>query len=42
MMGEEQERWLFNNLGRSKALWNVIAQQVMMANGIRRRVPSSV
>jgi alkaline phosphatase D len=31
MMGEAQERWLFNNLGRSKALWNVIAQQVMMA-----------
>src|SRR5262245_13542222 len=31
MMGEAQERWLFNNLDRSKALWNVIAQQVMMA-----------
>jgi len=31
MMGAEQERWLFNNLDRSKALWNVIAQQVMMA-----------
>src|SRR5262245_52301164 len=31
MMGAEQERWLFNNLDRSKALWNVIAQQVMVA-----------
>lgn len=31
MMGAEQERWLFSNLDRSKALWNVIAQQVMMA-----------
>ncbi len=31
MLGAEQERWLFNNLGRSKALWNVIAQQVMVA-----------
>jgi alkaline phosphatase D len=31
MMGEAQERWLFNNMSRSKALWNVIAQQVMMA-----------
>jgi alkaline phosphatase D len=31
MMGSEQEQWLFNNLDRSKALWNVIAQQVMIA-----------
>jgi alkaline phosphatase D len=31
MMGAEQERWLFNNLARSEALWNVIAQQVMIA-----------
>jgi alkaline phosphatase D len=31
MMGAEQERWLFNNLGGSKAVWNVIAQQVMIA-----------
>jgi alkaline phosphatase D len=31
MLGAEQERWLFNNLDRSKARWNVIAQQVMVA-----------
>jgi alkaline phosphatase D len=31
MMGAEQERWLFNNLDKSRALWNVIAQQVMVA-----------
>jgi alkaline phosphatase D len=31
MMGAEQERWLFNNLNESKTVWNVIAQQVMMA-----------
>ena len=30
MMGAEQERWLFASLDRSKALWNVVAQQVMM------------
>ena len=31
MMGAEQERWLFDNLDKSKARWNVIAQQVMVA-----------
>jgi alkaline phosphatase D len=31
MMGAEQERWLFKNLDESRAVWNVIAQQVMMA-----------
>lgn len=31
IMGAEQERWLLNNLSGSKTLWNVIAQQVMMA-----------
>ncbi len=31
MMGAEQERWLFNNLDKSRAIWNVIAQQVMVA-----------
>jgi alkaline phosphatase D len=31
MMGAEQERWLFNNLDRSKTTWNIVAQQVMMA-----------
>jgi alkaline phosphatase D len=31
MIGVEQERWLFQGLADSKRQWNVIAQQVMMA-----------
>jgi alkaline phosphatase D len=31
MLGERQERWLNRNLERSRARWNVIAQQVLMA-----------
>lgn len=31
LMGEEQERWLFEGLRQSKARWNILAQQVMMA-----------
>ena len=31
MMGTEQERWLLQRLDESPARWNVIAQQVMMA-----------
>ncbi|TAK14978.1 MAG: alkaline phosphatase [Acidobacteria bacterium] len=31
LMGDEQEKWLFNNLDRSRAGWNVIPQQVMLA-----------
>jgi alkaline phosphatase D len=31
MLGAEQERWLFDNLDKSKTRWNVIAQQVMVA-----------
>lgn len=31
LMGAEQERWLLEGLGRSKATWNVIAQQVFFA-----------
>lgn len=30
LLGAEQERWLFDRLGRSTARWNVIAQQVLM------------
>ena len=30
IMGEEQERWLFDNLARSRARWTVIGQQVIM------------
>lgn len=31
MLGEEQERWLFDGLGRSRARWNAITAQVIMA-----------
>jgi alkaline phosphatase D len=31
MTGPEQERWLLRELDRSRARWNVIAQQVIMA-----------
>jgi len=31
MIGEAQEKWLFNNLSTSKAQWNVIANDVLMA-----------
>ena len=39
MMGLEQERWFYNGLVRSRARWNVIAQQVMMAKVDRRAGP---
>ena len=31
MTGPEQERWLLEGLVRSRAIWNVIAQQTMLA-----------
>ncbi len=31
MMGGAQEKWLVNGLGESRATWQVLAQQVMMA-----------
>ncbi|HZJ51595.1 MAG TPA: alkaline phosphatase D family protein [Actinomycetota bacterium] len=31
MLGPRQERWVLDGLGRSKARWNVIAQQLLMA-----------
>ncbi len=31
LMGKKQRDWLFNGLGASKANWNVLAQQIMMA-----------
>jgi alkaline phosphatase D len=31
MIGPEQERWLLDGLERSRARWNVVAQQVFMA-----------
>lgn len=30
MLGDRQERWLFQGLSRSRSVWNVLAQQVMM------------
>lgn len=35
MLGETQERWLADTLGRSRARWNVIAQQTLMAQVAR-------
>jgi alkaline phosphatase D len=31
LLGEQQERWLFRNLDRSEARWNILAQQTLMA-----------
>ncbi|GLW12059.1 alkaline phosphatase [Microtetraspora sp. NBRC 13810] len=31
MLGDEQERWLLDGLGRSRATWNVLAQQVAIS-----------
>ncbi len=31
LMGDAQERWLFDNLAASRATWNVVAQQTIMA-----------
>ena len=31
LMGDEQERWLFDGMSTSRATWNVLAQQTIMA-----------
>lgn len=36
LMGPHQERWLLAGLDRSRARWNIIAQQVMMAQVDRK------
>ena len=41
MLGDRQEHWLMNNMLRSSSVWNVLAQQVMMArvergDGVKR------
>jgi alkaline phosphatase D len=36
MLGPDQERWLLGGLGRSRARWNVVAQQQLMAE-LRQR-----
>jgi alkaline phosphatase D len=33
MLGERQERWLLDGLGRSDATWNVLANQIFMFQG---------
>ena len=42
IMGAEQERWLFDGLRRSRARWNIIAQQVMMAKVDRKAGPGEL
>ena len=37
--GAEQERWLLDTLGRSTSRWNVVAQQVAMAQLDRKTGP---
>jgi alkaline phosphatase D len=39
MMGEAQERWLYDGFGRSKARWNLLAQQVVVARNDRNPDP---
>lgn len=39
ILGEEQEQWLLNNLKQSTATWNVLAQQVVMAQVDRNPGP---
>ena len=38
MLGAAQEAWLFGGLARSSARWNILAQEVLMAQ-LRQRVP---
>jgi len=42
MMGDEQERWLLEGLARSQARWNVIAQQVLMAELDHKSGPGEI
>ena len=39
ILGQEQERWFLDGLVRSKARWNIAAQQVMMAKVDRMAGP---
>ena len=42
MLGAEQEAWLSNGLRRSRARWNCLAQQVMLAQNDRLAGPAQV
>jgi len=39
MLGAEQEQWFLDGLGRSRARWNIVANQVMMAQVDHRPGP---
>jgi alkaline phosphatase D len=39
MLGRAQEQWLTESFGRTRAAWNVIAQQTLMAQADRRAGP---
>ena len=41
MLGRKQRGWLFRNLNRSQATWNVLAQQVMMGMVDRKGDPTA-
>ncbi|WBB70743.1 alkaline phosphatase D family protein [Micromonospora sp. WMMD812] len=42
-LGTEQERWLLDGLGNSRARWNVLAQQVVMAQlDFNRQAPVNI
>ncbi|PSK96798.1 alkaline phosphatase D [Murinocardiopsis flavida] len=32
LLGRDQEKWLYDGLGRSEAVWNVLVQQVVLAS----------
>jgi alkaline phosphatase D len=42
MMGERQEAWLDRGLATSRATWDVVAQQTMVASNDRRAGPEAV
>ncbi|HEX2825209.1 MAG TPA: alkaline phosphatase D family protein [Burkholderiales bacterium] len=39
MLGSAQEQWLDESFGRSRAAWNIVAQQTLMAQADRRAGP---
>lgn len=42
VLGAEQERWLFGNLDRAETRWNVIPQQVLMAELDHKSGPGEI
>jgi alkaline phosphatase D len=41
MLGREQEQWLHESIGKSRARWNVVAQQTLMTQVDRRPGPGA-